>query len=161
MKTPYLLKPLNFFKITITSTMLVGLAACTSPGTFFRQADSPLPLQTYDFTGDKIANTWAFETSDRLYVAGSIKRSTGHPSTTHMDVQLLDPHQHVIAEGKDNMNSPSRHPVIVGGQNRRNRYVVSFPLSKARQASKIIVRYYRSVTSADGSPSPFTNSPRL
>jgi hypothetical protein len=50
------------------------LSACSSPGSFFRQADSALPIEVQHAGGGQIMSFHARETSDRLYVAGTAKR---------------------------------------------------------------------------------------
>ncbi len=134
--------------LATTTAIVAALASftgCASIDGFLRKADSPLPIETLDATGGKIASTRAFETSDRLYVAGSMRRSIGHrpPVGAHVDIQLLDKNGNVLAEKQDEINSHV-HPRAAGGLNHRlkSSYVASFPLDLARQAASIRVSYH-------------------
>jgi hypothetical protein len=114
------------------------LSACSSPGPFFRQADSGLPVEVQHSRRGHIMSFRAHETSDRLYVAGTAKR---HPSIAwaHVDLQLIGPAGNVIAEKQDDINP--LHPPPGGGKGDSDSYVASFPLNEARQAAKIHVIY--------------------
>lgn len=147
--------------LTKNTAMVVGLATitgCASTDGFFRKADSPLPIKTLDATGGEIASTRAFETSDRLYVAGSMRRSIGHrpPAGAHVDIQLLDKNGHILAEKQDEIDSPA-HPRTAGGRSHRYRssYVASFPLDLARQAASIRVSYHPKSHTASRSTGAF------
>jgi hypothetical protein len=133
----------QILKSIAATALLVSVTSCASTGSLFRQADSTLPMQTFDSTGGEMANTRAFETSDRLYVAGGLNKRIGIPTAAHVDVQLVDANGKIIAEKQDDIALPYRHPRTSANRFRRPTYVASFPLSEARQASKIIVRYHR------------------
>lgn len=124
-------------------TVLVAISACTSSNSFLRKADSSLPIQIVDSNGGKIASSRAFESSDRLYVAGSLRRSLGShiPTTAHIDVELISASGRVIAEKQDNVTSVN-HPRTATGRSRRHSYVASFPLETAREATSIRVTYH-------------------
>lgn len=81
----------------------------------------------------------AQESSDRLYVSGS---ATKHrlSSDAHVDIQLISAAGRVVAEKQDDINP--MHPKPGGGRRFNDSYVASFPLSEARQASKIRVIYH-------------------
>jgi hypothetical protein len=130
-------------KVTAVIASLASITGCASSDGFFRQADSPLPIEISDATGGKIASTRAFETKDRLYVAGSMRRSIGHqpPLAAHVDIQLLDESGRILAEKQDDIDS-SGHPRTAGGRSRASSYVASFPLDLARRASSIRVTYH-------------------
>jgi hypothetical protein len=130
-------------KVTAVVASLAAITGCASTDGFFRQADSPLPIEISDATGGKFASTRAFETSDRLYVAGSMRRSIGHqpPVAAHVDIKLLDKNGNVLAEKQDDIDSLG-HPRTAQGKSRTSSYVASFPLDLARQASSIRVSYH-------------------
>lgn len=130
-------------KATVVIAGLAFITGCASSGGFFRNADSPLPIKTLDATGGQIASTRAFETSDRLYVAGSMRRSSGHqpPLAAHVDIQLVDEGGRILAEKQDDIDS-SGHPRTASGRSRASSYVASFPLDLARQAGSIRVSYH-------------------
>ncbi len=130
-------------KVTSTLASLASITGCASIDGYFRQADSPLPIEISDATGGKVASTHAFETSDSLYVAGSMRRSIGHqpPLAAHVDIQLLDESGRILAEKQDGIDS-SGHPRTPQGRSRASRYVASFPLDLARQASSLRVSYH-------------------
>lgn len=92
-----------------------------------------------DSTGGEVFGTRAHESSDRLYVSGHMQKSFGRhiPRTAHVDVQLIDDSGRVVAEKQDAIDPP--HPK--SGRVGQVSYVASFPLSEARQAAKIVVRY--------------------
>lgn len=114
------------------------LSACASLDSFFKQADSPLPIEVQHSGMGQIMSFRAHETSDRLYVAGIAKR---YPLTAraHVDIQLIGSAGNVIAEKQDDINS--LHPAPGGGKRYSDAYVASFPLSEARQAATIRVIY--------------------
>jgi hypothetical protein len=114
------------------------LSACASRDSFFKQADSPLPIEVRHLGMGQIMSFRAHETSDRLYVAGIAKR---HPLTAraHVDIQLIGSAGNVIAEKQDDINP--LHPAPGGGKRHSDSYVVSFPLSETRQAKTIRVIY--------------------
>jgi hypothetical protein len=131
-----------------TTAIFAGLASitgCASTNGFFHNADSPLLIKTLDAIGGEIVSTRAFETTNRLYVAGSMRRSIGlrAPLGAHVDIQLLDKNGHILAEKQDEIDSPA-HPRAAGGRSHRHRssYVASFPLDLARQAASIRVSYH-------------------
>jgi len=129
-------------KATAIAAAMTAMTACASVSSFFRTADSPLPIETLNATGGEIANTRAFETSDRLYVAGSMKKRIGYHalSSAHVDVQLLDAQGRVLAGKQDDIDHA--HPRTARGRIGRSTYVASFPLELARQAASIRVSYH-------------------
>lgn len=131
-------------KLALFGTTALVMASCASVGSFFKQADSPLPVEAIDTTGGKIASTRAFETQDRLYVSGSMKKGFGShiPPAAHVDVWLVDRSGRVVAQKQDDIDPG--HPKSSSARTGRYSYVVSFPLSEARQASKIVVQYDQS-----------------
>jgi hypothetical protein len=114
------------------------LSACPSFGSFFRQADSALPIEVHHSGSGQIMSFRAHETSDRLFIAGTAQR---HPliEWAHVDIQLIGPAGNVIAEKRDDIN-PLR-PRHGGGKRYSDTYVASFPLNEARQAATIRVIY--------------------
>ena len=114
------------------------LSACASLDSYFRQADSSLPIEAIHSGTGQVMSFRAFETSDRLYVAGTV-RGFINPYT-HVDIQLIDDSEQVIAEKQDDIDLA--HPRTAHGRHGRHSYVASFPLSEARQAAKIRVTYY-------------------
>lgn len=117
-------------------------AACTTAGPFRRTTASTLPVETTGSTGGAISAVRVYETSDRLYVSGGIRKSFGRhiPSAAHVDVQLIDRAGRVIAERQDDIEPV--HPKISGGMTGRSSYVAGFPADEARRAAKIVVRYH-------------------
>ena len=129
---------LRFANFACVLIALAMLAACAS---IFKTTTSLLPIETIDATGGKVTGERAFESSDRLYVSGHIKKTFGShvPYSAHVDVQLIGNTGRVIAEKEDDIE-PS-HPKTGGGSDHIS-YVASFPISEARQATKIVVRYH-------------------
>jgi hypothetical protein len=140
---------MNFFLTTLFSNRLsqfltatiavMPLTACSSLDTWFKQADSPLPIEVQHSGGGQILSFRAHETSDRLYVAGSARKHR-LSNTAHVDIQLIDSSGNVIAEDQNDINPVHSRPG--GGKRFTDSYVVSFPLSEARQAVKIRVIYH-------------------
>jgi hypothetical protein len=133
---------LRFTKIACAITALAILTACASVSSFFKHSPSPLPIEILDSAGGEVGGARAHESADRLYVAGHVKKSFGShtPYAAHVDVQLVDKTGRVIAEKEDDIDPP--HPKSGGGRSGQISYVASFPLSEARQAAKIVVRYH-------------------
>ena len=134
----------NIYRLLISSLAafaLMSLSACASSD-FFTNNPSPLPLEAIDGTHGDIASTRAFETDDRLYVTGHMKKPRGRhiPTSAHVDVQLIGENGHVLAEKQHDIEPV--HPRTFRAQTGRYSYVASFPLEQARQASKIRVSYH-------------------
>ena len=142
MKTFNLTRTLRFTKIGCALITLAALTACASVNSFFKTTDSTLPTETLDSTGGEVSSARAYESADRLYVSGHIKKSLGRhiPYAAHVDVQLVDKMGRVIAEKQDDIDPP--RPKSFAAMTGRISYVASFPLSDARQATKITVRYH-------------------
>ncbi|MCK9588622.1 MAG: hypothetical protein WC076_03075 [Terrimicrobiaceae bacterium] len=138
----FLTRIFRITKIACTLTVLITVTACASVGSFFWTTVSSLPIETIDSTGGKVSGTHAYESSDRLYVSGSIQKSFGRhiPYAAHVDVQLIDTAGRIIAEKQDAID-PS-HPRTASSRSGRISYVTSFPTGEARKATKIIVRYH-------------------
>ncbi len=137
--TPFSSKKLFVVFAATVAIGMMALSACSSLDTWVKQADSPLPIEIQHSGSGRIMSFRAHETSDRIYVAGSARRHL--PSnTSHVDVQLIDSSGNVIAEGQDDINPI--HPRPGGGKRFTDSYVVSFPLSEARQAVTIRVIYH-------------------
>ena len=131
----------NKFSGLLAATAVIGmmsLSACSSLDSWVK-ADSPLPIEVQHSGGGQILSFLAHETSDRLYVAGSARKHK-LSNTAHVDIQLTGPSGEVIAEDQDDINP--MHPAPGGGKRYTDSYVVSFPLSQARQAVKIRVIYH-------------------
>ena len=126
-------------KITVTFMAMTTVFACASPGSFFKQADSPLPIEVVHAGSGQIMSFRAHETSDRLYVAG-IAKPFYLKSTTHVDVQLIGPAGNVIAEKQDDIDR--MHPRTSRSRGGHHSYAASFPLSEAHQAARIRVIYH-------------------
>lgn len=135
---------LRFANIACALTALAMITSCASVGSFFKQTVSSLPVETIDSSGGEVSSARAYESSDRLYVSGHIQKSFGRhiPYAAHVDVQLLDNAGRVVAEKQDDIDPP--HPKSGSGRSGQISYVASFPLSEARQAAKIFVRYHSS-----------------
>lgn len=134
----------NSLGICFGVVVIASLSACAS-NSWTKQADSTLPIEVTHSGSGSIMSFRAFETADRLYVAGSAKtHQLMRP--THVDVQLLASDGQVVAEQADDLDSP-RHPRTAGGFNRSQSYVASFPISEARRAKRIRVIYHGSAHS--------------
>ena len=138
----FLTRILRLTKIACALTVLAMVTACASVSSIFKTTRSPLPIETIDSTGGKVAGTHAFESCDRLYVAGHIQKSFGRhiPYAAHVDVQLIGNTGRVIAEKEDDIE-PSQ-PKAGSSMSGQISYVASFSISEARQAAKIVVRYH-------------------
>lgn len=115
------------------------LSACGSLDSYIRQADSALPIDAIHSGTGRVMSFRAFETADRLYVAGTTKGRFRNPSA-HVDIQLIGKNGQIIAQEQDDIDFA--HPRTTQGRHGRQSYVASFPLSEARQASKIRVTYH-------------------
>jgi hypothetical protein len=139
--------PISFFrsglngrlKITATFMAMTAVFACESSGSFFKQADSPLPIEVVHAGSGQIMSFRAHETSERLYLAGVVKPFY-LKSTTHVDIQLIGPAGNVIAEKQDDIDR--MHPRTSRSRGGHHSYAASFPLSEAHQAAKIRVIYH-------------------
>ena len=129
----------GLLKITVTFMAMTTVFACASPGSFFKQADSALPIEVVHAGSGQIMSFRAYETSDRLYVAG-IAKPFYLKSTTHVDVQLIGPAGNVIAEKQDDIDR--MHPRTSRSRGGQHSYAASFPLSEAHQAARIRVIYH-------------------
>jgi len=139
MKIPSLFSPVSCFATAVCA--LAGLAACASESHFLHTKDFPLPVETIDSTGGLVSGTRAYESSDRVYVSGHMQKSFGKhiPCTAHVDVRLIDHGGKVIAEKSDDIDPSTQKS---GTRSEHISYVASFPVSEARQAAKIVVRYH-------------------
>lgn len=132
---------LHITKIACALAAMAIITACASVSPFFKTTGSSLPIEIIDSTAGEVGGTRAFESSDRLYVSGHIQKSFGRhiPYAAHVDVQLVGNAGQVIAEKQDDID-PS-HPTT-GGRSGQISYVASFPISEARQATRVVVRYH-------------------
>jgi len=130
-------------KTATTVSACAAMTGCASIGNPFHPAESPLPIKILNATGGEIPSAHAIETSDRLYVSGSIRRGIGHqpPLSAHVDVQLLDKNSRILAEKQDEIDLID-HPRTARGRSHRSSYVASFPLDLVRQAASIRVIYH-------------------
>jgi len=137
-----LIQLLRFTKIAFALAALVMVAACAQVNSYFKTTRSSLPVETIDSSGGKVAGARAFESSDRLYVSGHIQKSFGRhiPYAAHVDVQLVGMTGQVVAEKQDDIDM--LHPATGGLRSGPISYVASFPISEARQSTKIVVRYH-------------------
>ena len=126
---------------SLAAFALMSLSACASFKSFTNNP-SPLPLEAIDGTHGAIASTRAFETDDRLYVTGHMKKPRGsHISTpAHVDIQLIGKNGGILAEKQHDIEPV--HPRTFRARTGRYSYVASFPLEQARQASKVRVSYH-------------------
>jgi len=115
-------------------------AGSASAWPFFNRTASPLLIESRGPTVRESQGIRAWESKDRLYVTGSIKKRPGHTLLSHVDVQLVDAKGRVIAEERESISY--RHPRTGTGKAGRATFTLGFPLEEARQASKIIVRYH-------------------
>lgn len=126
----------------LAPAVLAGFPACAALNSLFKTADSPLPVESVHSPSGQIASVRAFESSDKLYVAGSTQRTTGYAIhyATHVDIELIGRDGRVLAEKEDDIDAVS--PRQERTRQARYSYVASFPLSEARQAAKIRVAYH-------------------
>lgn len=134
----------SFLKVSVAAGLVATMTACAAISGPDRSQGSPLPINTSNTTGGFVASTRAFETSERLYVAGSLHRPRGYhfASAAHVDVQLLDQSGRILAEDQDDIDLIA-NPRTTGNRSRRSSYVVSFPLDLARRAASIRVSYHQ------------------
>ncbi|CAN5808766.1 hypothetical protein BH09VER1_BH09VER1_32750 [soil metagenome] len=118
---------------------MIWLTGCASPPTWTKQRNSPLPIEVHQSGSGRVMSWNAHETADRLTVSGSAKRNL-LSNRAHVDVLLVGTDGLVIAEKKDAINP--LHPAPGGGKRFVDSYVLSFPLSEARQAAKIRVNFH-------------------
>lgn len=132
----------HFLRCLAASISSAALAGCASLGNHFSNGSSPLPFETVHAAHGEIASTRAFETDEKLYVAGSVRKFHGHhiPPDAHVDVALIGRDGRVIAEAHDEIDP--RHPQHEQARGGRYAYVASFPLAQARQAAHIRVTYH-------------------
>lgn len=121
-------------KLGSITILISSLAACASSGGWLKQKNSALPLEAAPANSGEVVSFRAFETDERLYVAGSAKPFRFRTGT-HVDVQLLDRQGQVIAERRDDI--VPAHPRTAHGRGGRYSYVASFPLDVARNAAKV------------------------
>jgi hypothetical protein len=65
----------SLLKITISLTAMTVVSACASLDSFFKQTDSLLPIEVVHAGSGRIMSFRAYDTSDRLYVAGIARPS--------------------------------------------------------------------------------------
>ena len=136
---------LRISRLSFALAALAALSACTSAGHLFRTSGSALPIETIGCIGGQVVSARAFESSDELYASGNIRITRGRqiPYSAHVDVQLIGAEGQVIASKRDDIEPAD--PRSASGRSGRYSYVASFPLSVARQAKKIVVRYHLAV----------------
>ncbi|MEI6033061.1 MAG: hypothetical protein WCS65_02120 [Verrucomicrobiae bacterium] len=132
----------RFARIACALIAIAALSACASVTSFFKTTDSSLPVETIASSGGEVSSARAYESSDRLYISGHIKKSLGRhiPYAAHVDVQLIDNAERVISEKQDDIDP--HHPNSGGSRSGEIGYVASFPVSEARKAAKIVIRYH-------------------
>jgi len=135
----------RLLRLTCTASTLLTVSACTSLDSVFRQRNSPLPIESIPADSRKVSRVRAYETSDRLFVAGSIKTEFAQyiPASAHVDVQLIGSSGRVIAEKQDDID-PVPQSRLRRGRSRQISYVATFPLEIARKATSIRVTYHPS-----------------
>ena len=129
-------------KLLATAVALAAFPACAALKSVFKTADSPLPVERVHSPSGRIASVRAFESRDKLYVAGSMQRTTGYAIhyAAHVDIELIGRDGQVVAEKEDDIDAVS--PRQERARQARYSYVASFPLSEAHQAVKIRVAYH-------------------
>lgn len=126
-------------KVLTATAAVATLSACASLESFSAQKDSPLPIEAVHSNTGAVLSTRAYETSDKLYVAGSARKRP-LKAGGHVDIQLIGSNGNVIAEKKDSINA--MHPRPGGGKRSSDSYVANFPLSEASEAVKIRVTFH-------------------
>ncbi len=137
---PYFVGGLTTLRnVTLTLAGMTALSACAS-NALVKHRDSHLPIETLPSGAGSILSVRTHESADRLYVAGHARpHQLLRPA--HVDIQLIGAHGRILAEIKDELNSP-KHPRGTHARSGRHSYVASFPLSEACQAVKIRVNYH-------------------
>ena len=115
------------------------LSACGSLDSYVWQSRSPLPIEAIHSGAGQVMSFRAFETADRLYVAGATKGRFLNPFA-HVDIQLIGNNGQIIAQQRDDIDLA--HPRTAQGRHGLRSYVASFLLSEARRASRIRVTYH-------------------
>ena len=106
-----------------------------------RSAGSPIVVSVGDSSGGVVDAYRAYETRDRVFVTGRIRRTLGQeiPAPAHVDIQLLAADGTVLAEKRDDIDPG--HPRLSRGRSRLYPFVASFSLAEAQGADRIVVRY--------------------
>lgn len=144
MKSKY---PLAFFlaagpcKTAAAVTVALAFSACSSLKSWSERATSPLPIEVTPSGASQKLSVYTYEISERLYVAGTA-RKPALTNPVHVDVQLISRSGRVVAERQYDID-PAR-AALGGGRRSDDTYVASFPLSEARQASRIRITYHNS-----------------
>jgi hypothetical protein len=125
--------------LILTSAALNVLSACGSLDSHIRRADSPLPIEAIHSGTGQVVSFRAFETIDRLYVAGTTRGRFLNPYA-HVDIQLIGNNGQIIEQEQDDIDLA--HPRTARGRHGLRPYVASFPLSEARKATRIRVTYH-------------------
>jgi len=129
-------------KLTAAAVIAMpALTACSSQSHWLKQAGSPLPIEVHHSGSGQVMSFRAHETFGQLYVAGTARKHR-LSNAAHVDIQLIGPSGEIIEEEQNDINPA--HPAHGGGKRFTDSYVVSFPLSAARQAAKIRVIYHGS-----------------
>jgi hypothetical protein len=130
-----------FARPALLTAGLVALTACTSFDGPSQTRESSIPIQTRGASGGSIAGERAYETDDKLFVAGRLDQTLGQdiPAPAHVDVLLIAADGTVVAEERDDIDSS--HPRLSRGRNGQIPFVGSFPLGVSREAESIRITY--------------------
>jgi len=130
----------KFVALAATAGAFSFASNAASAWPFIERTTSPLPIESSGSTARESQGFRASESKDKLYVTGSIKKRPGNTLLSHVDVQLVDAKGRVVAEERESISYG--HPRTGAGKTGRSAFVVSFPLTEARQAAKVVVRYH-------------------
>lgn len=117
--------------------LVLLIVGCSSLS--IRKSDSNLPIAV-EPVGWASLHASAWESSDHLYVSGSLRRPFGlhYPRGAAMRVELLGANGEVISTAEDQL--PPTSPRRIASGRAPVSFVVKFPLEETRGAVRIRVR---------------------
>jgi hypothetical protein len=119
----------NLLVVTSLSPLMLTASASTS--------SNALPIQS----SGAVSSVRACERGNRFLVTGSV-RPTFSSVGNHLDVQLIEANGRVIAENVETIKLG--HPRASRSRHGADTFVTSFPLTAARQASRVKVNLHTS-----------------
>lgn len=133
---------MKILTIPLALATSVALGACSTTKNTVGTRPTEHAITADNTSPGKIASTRAFETTDTLYVAGTVQRSSGHaiPPGAHIDIALLDRAGRVIATEQDRIVPV--HPRQERRRAGRYSFAIGFPLTTGRNAERIRITYH-------------------
>lgn len=117
---------------------MVMLAACASPEASRKSA--PPVVVVGKCERGQITSAKAVVTVDRIYVTGTAGDVRTPPLHAHIDVELIDASDRVIATAHDDLEIPSERQKRARGH--RHAFTASFPREHLEQVAKIHVIFH-------------------